>query len=99
MRLKAQKAATQHGDGDSLITFWKLSFLDYHETNSVATRMHLWKPFNLYAFQYKYRIAALRLIMAAEGVFGEKIRYDVRYNWGVNIKGQLKHVFHCSVLK
>jgi hypothetical protein len=25
--------------------------------------------------------------MAAEGVFGQKIQYDAKYNWGVNIKG------------
>ena len=26
--------------------------------------------------------------MAAEGVFGEKVRFDTRYNWGVNMKGE-----------
>ena len=38
--------------------------------------------------QYKYRLCTLRLLMAAEGVFGSKIQADVRYNWGVNIKGK-----------
>ena len=45
-------------------------------------------PLNYHAIQYKYRIAALRLIMAAEGVFGEKVQYDVRYNCCVNVKGE-----------
>ena len=36
LRLKAQKVVTQYGDGDSLVTFWKLSMLDYHWTNSVS---------------------------------------------------------------
>ena len=31
-----QKLATQYGDGDALVTFWKLSFLDYHISFSVS---------------------------------------------------------------
>ena len=35
VKLKAQKLATQWGDGDALAAFWKLSLLDYHVTHSV----------------------------------------------------------------
>ena len=35
VKLKAQKLATQWGDGDTLAAFWKLSLLDYYVTHSV----------------------------------------------------------------
>ena len=88
VRLKGQKLATQYGDGDALVTFWKLSLVDYHLTNSVSLTSLIVFIVDPVSFQYKYRLCALRLIMAAEGVFGEKVQYDARYNWGVNGKGE-----------
>lgn len=35
-RLRAQKAATQWGDGKALYAFAKLSLLDYHLSKSVS---------------------------------------------------------------
>jgi hypothetical protein len=36
VRLRAQKLATQWGDGDGMVGFNKLSLQDYHETRSVG---------------------------------------------------------------
>ena len=37
--LQAQKQATQYGIGDALLTYWKLSFLQYHLTHSVSLKL------------------------------------------------------------
>ena len=71
-----------------MVDFWKLSFVDYHNNHNVSILHDIFEfSFEPKILQYKYRLCTLRLLMAAEGVFGSKIQADVRYNWGVNIKG------------
>jgi hypothetical protein len=65
--------------------------MEYHRANSVSSKHFCLSlgpvATNCVPMQYKYRIAALRHIMAAEGVFGSKVQHDCRYNWAVNRKG------------
>ena len=94
--MRAQKLASQWGDGDAMVTFWKLSLTDYYSTHLV--RNSLYNHLIYYLLKYKYQICTLRYLMAAEGVFGQKIMYDARYNWGVNTKGYTIYLYSRSIL-
>lgn len=95
--LRGQKLSIQWGDGDAQTAWWKLSLAEYHATKSASCPFESLNRLNLIIFlQYKYRICALRHIMAAAGVFGTKVKFDCRYNWAANCKG--KSLFHSSPL-
>ena len=81
----SSKLATQYGDGEALISFWKNSQGTYHQAKKVIPiQLH---QTNNTVIQNKYRKCAHMKIAAAAGALGEKVKVDTVYNSLVNEQG------------